>query len=197
MKSFGVTMIRLDMRNIPQHALPPGYAMRAYRPADEELWVAINNQADTLQDITLKDFEDSYSGDIEGLRERMFFLREEGGRDVGTVTAWYDNERFGRRFGRIHWLAIMPEFQGRGLAKPMMTVAMNRLAELHDRAFLTTSTARPIAIKVYLNFGFVPCIHRDEDEEAWRYFAEQFDHPLLRDPSARRDLRQSGPADRP
>ena len=66
-------------------------------------------------------------------------------------------------------MAIIPSMQGRGLAKPLLTVVCNRLRDLHhQRAYLITGTARIPAIKLYLKFGFVPDIQSEQDAEAWR-----------------------------
>jgi len=193
MKNLSVLMVRPHLRDIPQVPLPSGYTTRLYEPGDEHLWVAINDAADRYAAITLETFEKNYFGDLEGLRRRMFFLCEPGGRAVGTVSAWYDNRPLSFSsevgWGRIHWVAIVPEYQGRGLSKPMMTVAMNRLAELHERAYLDTATARLVAIKVYLDFGFLPGIRTDEDADRWRYVAEHLDHPALADPGRWYDVR--------
>ena len=55
----------------------------------------------------------------------------------------------------IGWLSIRI-ISGEGLRKPMMTRAMQRLAESHPNAMLGTSTGRIWALKVYLDFGFYP-----------------------------------------
>lgn len=178
-----VKMIRLNLKDIPQCAMPAGYVMRAYQPGDEVVWIEINGAADQYNRFTLETFRHEFKGDVVGLKRRCFFLREPGGRDIGTVTSWYNREYHGRDIGRIHWVAILPEFQGKGLAKPMMTVAMNRLAEFHDSAYLSTNTIRLIAIKVYLAFGFVPEIESDQDLASWELVRKGLPHALLDDPS--------------
>jgi GNAT superfamily N-acetyltransferase len=178
-----VKMIRLTLKDIPQHAVPAGYVLRLYEPGDEAAWVAVNGAADKYNRITLETFRHEFKGDLAELRRRCFFLREPGGRDVGTATSWYNRDYHGRDIGRIHWVAILPEFQGKGLAKPMMTVAMNRLAELHDSAYLSTGVLRLVAIKIYLDFGFVPEIEKEADLAAWQLVRNGLHHPLLDDAS--------------
>lgn len=181
LRNLGVTMVRPTMDDIPQHPLPGGFAMRHYQTGDGETWAAINDAADRLNDVTVAWFRTDYGHDEARLRERVYFLVAPDGRDVGTLSAWVDHDHLGPDWGRIHWVAILPEFQGRGLAKPMMTYAMNKLAAWHDRSFLTTSTARPVAIKIYLDFGFVPALLSGADRTRWAYMAQHLDHPLLKD----------------
>lgn len=90
------------------------------------------------------------------MEERCFFLETDAGRVIGTATAWHHPSFHGARYGRLHWVAIHPEFQGRKLAKPLVGAAMRRLAELHRRAYLTTQTTSWKAVKIYLDFGFEP-----------------------------------------
>ena len=106
---------------------------------------------------------------LRDLRQRQGYLLAPTGEVVGTGTAWFNHNFEGARWGRVHWLAIMPEFQGRGLAKPLMTSICRRLRELgHQHVYLSTSTARHAAIGLYLRFGFEPLIQSPEDEAVWR-----------------------------
>jgi len=106
---------------------------------------------------------------LRDLRQRLCYLLAPTGEVVGTGTAWFNNNFEGARWGRVHWLAIMPEFQGRGLAKPLMTSICRRLGELgHEHVYLSTSTARHAAIGMYLKFGFEPLIQSPEDAVVWR-----------------------------
>ena len=106
---------------------------------------------------------------LRDLRQRQGYLLAPTGEVVGTATAWFNNNFEGARWGRVHWLAIIPEFQGRGLAKPLMTSICRRLRELgHQHVYLSTSNARHAAIGLYLRFGFEPLIQSPEDEAVWR-----------------------------
>ena len=179
MENLVVYMIRRRLADIPQHPMPAGYFTKLYRPGDETAWVSINRAADKFNDISLVMFGKQFNDDVESLKSRCFFLCEEGGREIGTASAWYDLNYHGRDFGRVHWVAILPEYQRKGLAKPMMTVVMNRMAEIHDRAYLTTGTARIPAVKVYLDFGFVPDIWHEDDARRWAIVGTRLDHPVL------------------
>jgi GNAT superfamily N-acetyltransferase len=182
-----VVMIRPTLADLPQYPMPPGYWMRLFQPGDERVWISLNAAADRYNTITLDLFLREFGGDIEGLKTRCFFLCTGGGRDIGTVTSWYDPNYRGRRCGRIHWVAIHPNYQGKGLAKPMLTVAMNRLAESHGSAYLTTNTVRLVAIRIYLDFGFVPDIREPADRTHWREVALYLENPVLRDESSWHD----------
>jgi len=180
MESLSVQMVREDLEDIPQYPLPAGYAMRLYRPGDRETWMRIHREAESPDGDWGKCFDGEFGGDLAGMAKRCCYLVSPRGRDVGTVTAWYDRRFLGRRWGRIHYVAIVPEHRGKGLSRSIMTVAMERLRRLgHRRAMLVTQTHRIPAIRTYLRFGFVPEMTSDNAARAWKLVAEQFPHPAL------------------
>lgn len=174
----GVEMIRDSLDAVPDYAVPEGFSVRNFRPGDEESWIAIHQNADELLDVTRATFDEAFGYDAEALKDRCFFLVAPDGHDVGTGTAWYCTRR-GLPYGRVHWICMVKEYQGRGLAKPLLSTVMKRLARSHDRGFLDTSTGRIPAIGLYLKFGFVPIIDSHEAAEAWRYVATRLSHPAL------------------
>ncbi|HOF18706.1 MAG TPA: GNAT family N-acetyltransferase [Phycisphaerae bacterium] len=180
MEYLKLVMVRPHLDAIPQHALPAGYTMRRFGEGDRATWLAIQQASETHITITEKTFDDNFGGDQLALPRRGFFLVAPDGTDVGTITAWYDRKYHGLPWGRIHWVAIVPAHRGKGLAKPMLSVAMNRLRSLgHRRAILGTQTPRLAAIKVYLDFGFTPDMTAPDAARAWRLVQQHLPHPLL------------------
>jgi GNAT superfamily N-acetyltransferase len=174
-------MIREDLAAIPQYALPAGYRMRRFGAGDRATWVRIEQVSDPDWPITGETFDDEFGRDLPAMAKRGYFLVSPGGEDVGTITAWYDRRYRRRRWGRIHWVAIVPAHRGLGLSRSAMTVAMNRLRALgHRRAMLATQTHRTAAIRTYLRFGFVPDLTDAGAAEAWRLVGEQIDLPALK-----------------
>ena len=89
-------------------------------------------------------------------------------RDAATPSSM-ERGLMNARWGRVHWMAIRPEFQGRGLGRALLTVICRRLRELgHERAYLHTSAARLAAIRLYLGFGFEPVLRNAEEETVWK-----------------------------
>ena len=176
-----VDMLWDDLSKVPQYPLPEGYSMRVFRKGDADTWVRVEKAAEPfIKDMSGKTFDREFGHDLPAMSKRCLFLVSPAGRDVGTVTAWYDRNFAGKRWGRIHWVAIVPEFQGRKLCKPMLTVAMNRLRSLgHRRVTLNTQLLRIAAIKNYLDFGFRPDVRTAEALSAWSRFSQVLSHPLL------------------
>lgn len=168
-RNLSVKMIRENLESIPEFTLPESYLLRWYRSGDEAAWTQIQRRSDNLNQIATELFAQQFGLDTALLATRQCYLLDAEGAEIGTGTAWFDDEFEGRNFGRVHWVAIIPEYQGRGLAKPLMTAVCRRLRELgHERAYLSTSSARVKAIRLYLKFGFKPLIRNSEEREAWR-----------------------------
>ncbi len=163
-----VLMAREHLDEIPQHALPNHFSLRWYQPGDEAHWLRIHQLADLENKITPELFGQKFGSDATELARRQCYLISPEGEVFGTATAWYDDNFGGRKFGRVHYVAILQHFQGRGLSKPLMTIVCRRLHELgHQRAYLTTSTTRLPAIRLYLGFGFLPLKRNAEEAKSW------------------------------
>lgn len=172
---FPVKMTRANLDNLPEFALPSGFALRWYQSGDETHWLRIHLAADQLNKISPELFKGQFGSDVKLLSERQCFLLAPTGEVVATGTAWFNDDFAGGRWGRVHWMAVAPEFQGRSLGKVLLAAICQRLRELgHERAYLTTCTARVPAIRLYLRFGFKPVIRDVEEERRWRALA-----PLL------------------
>lgn len=149
---------------LPAPALPAGFGVRPFAPGDEAAWVAVVGEADRLLTVNRATFERAFARDPAELSRRLLFLAASTGETVGTVAAWFGEAGW----GRVHWLAVRPAWQGRGLGRALLVLALHRLRELgHRRAFLITEAARLRAIRLYLDLGFRPEIHSPADREAW------------------------------
>ncbi len=163
-----VWMIHADLNQIPSYELPAGYSFRFYCDGDLEKWVKIQNAADELFTATAETFKQSLKGPADYLAHRIMFLVNQKGEDIGTITAWETEKLTGNLLGQVHWVAIVPEAQGQGLAKPMMTAVCRKLLELgHSKAFLSTNTRRIPALNLYLGMGFKPFKVGANEAEAW------------------------------
>ena len=189
--------MRANLDHLPEFALPSGFALRWYQSGDEAHWLRIHLVADHFNEITPELFQQQFAvaaerglstsaarrrqpastcedrsgmnSALQDLRKRQCYLLDPRGEAIGTGTAWFNDNFEGARWGRVHWLAIVPEFQGQGLGKAFLSVICRRLHELrHEQAYLSTSTARIPAIQLYWKFGFEPLIRNIEDENLRR-----------------------------
>jgi GNAT superfamily N-acetyltransferase len=161
-------MLRENLEGIPDFTLPSGFALRWYVPGDEAFWFAIHQVADRYNSITKDLFQQQFGTNQARLAERQCYLIAPNGKAIGTATAWFGHGPELEGFGRVHWVALLPDYQGRGLSKPLLASVCTRLRELgHQRAYLSTSTERKRAIQLYLRFGFVPWIQNEPERKLW------------------------------
>ena len=173
-------MIREHMDDIPEIPFPKGFSIRNYRPGEGYIWTRIHRAAEPFIEVDDLLFHREFGHNLQEMEDRCFFVITDEGEEIGTITAWWKPSWRNKEWGMIHWVAIHPGYQRRGLAKSAMTVAMKRLKQSHDRCYLNTSTGRIVAIKVYLNFGFYPDLESENSQEVWSEVASVLKHPTLK-----------------
>lgn len=174
-----VNMVRPHLDDIPQVEFPPGFSIRPMKPDETALWTDIQRDAEPHFTPGDELFYQEFGSDLPATTWRCFFIVNDRGVAVATISAWYTRDFKGQDYGRIHWVATRPACRRRGLAKAGMSYALNRLAEWHERAWLGTSTARIPAIKMYLDFGFLPDLEPPGAANAWRQVRQTLKHPVL------------------
>lgn len=174
-----VVMVRPRLDAIPQTPFPAGYGIRPMTPGDIGLWTDIQRDAEPYLRITDDLFEREFGDDLEAVQWRCYIMTDPKGLGVGTVSAWYNRDFYGEDYGRIHWVAVRPACQGKGLGKAALSYALNRLAQWHARCYLVTSTERIPAIRLYLDFGFEPDFRPANARDAWSELRTRFKHPAL------------------
>ena len=167
-QNLRLDLIRRDLHDLPEAPLPEGYSLRWFRMGDAVHWLRIHHDADPFNEIKPELFTRQFGPDLSRLESCQCYLQDAMGRIVGTGTAWNDPTREGGPWGRVHWLAIMRQYQGLGLSKPLLAAVCNRLRDLgHDRACVITSTGRLPAVGLYLQFGFQPELRTDAERAIW------------------------------
>jgi GNAT superfamily N-acetyltransferase len=167
---MGLLMVVKDLRAVPQRALAPGLSVRWYAPGDEEAWWEIQAATGIYHPLPPDLFDREFGHAPERLPGRQFFVISDGGATVGTATAWFDPEAGQRPSpGRLHWVAVVPGVQRRGLGSALVYLACRRLQQLgHVGAYLTTGEDNLPAVNLYLRMGFVPQPRSAGERALWQ-----------------------------
>jgi len=177
-KNARVMMATAQLAKTPNYGFPDGYCMRWYQSGDEETWVRVLSASERYDTVTRDLFIEFFGTDEVVLTQRVGFLVNPAGQEIGTATAWVDAKWQGRLVGRLQFVAIFPVWQGKGLSKPMMSAVCQRLIQQgQTEAYLYTSSARVPAINLYRSFGFDPVIANEEDRQIWRELAPHLKMP--------------------
>jgi len=180
-KYYKVRMIHDDIRRINTDiSLPHGYYFRNFMDGDQEIWAHIETTAGEFSSIdkALKRFTDEFTGFESELRSRCFFLCDSNDRTIGTSMGWYGEDLNGEIIGRLHWIAIHPDYQGKKLGKPLVAMAIKRMQQSHTKAYLTSQTTSWKAINMYLDFGFKPFYFSHDCKKAWELLANKLNRRI-------------------
>ena len=147
-------------RELPviEKTLPEGFSFELYQEGDELEWAAIETAVAEFDDETkaIAYFNEKFAPYPNELRQRMLFVTNPSGEKVGTCSAWWKETPDDSRYPLVHWVAVKPGYQGKGLAKAMMTRTLQLLQNLETTSpiYLHTQTWSHPAIRLYQTLGF-------------------------------------------
>ncbi len=174
-----VIMVCHRMGVIADAPLPDGYSFQPITPQNAALWTDIWRDADASMDVDDGLFNREFGSDWSLIGHRCWLVCDRRNRAVATISAWLDHRPGQSDSGRIHWVAVRPAWQGRGLARPMMSQAMRLLAAHHDEVHLCTQADRIPAIALYLRYGFVPSISDAHSRQLWAHVSTRLSDPAI------------------
>lgn len=166
----GVVMVRENAENIPAFVLPEGYRFAPFTPADEEKWIRLQAEVTHVQSIEqgkkifreefLQAPEDIPCEDCPGYTDvvkRTVQVKDMQDNLAGVATLWI-GDTFGEVWQRVHWVAVHPAHQGKGLAKCMVARMLRLYTELgcESPIYLTSQTKSYRAVRIYRQMGFAP-----------------------------------------
>lgn len=153
-----IWMYRSQEVLVPQQNLPEGYHFAFYQEGDELEWATIEMSVSEFENRAqaLDYFKQTFVPYSDELKQRMLFVLNSAGEKIGTCTAWWKELPDGTRYPLVHWLAIKPGHQGKGIAKALMTRTLHLLQELETNSpiYLHTQTWSHVAIGLYQKLGF-------------------------------------------
>ncbi len=128
--------------------------IRNYNDGDEIHWAKIEYAVGDFINVesAKQYFTEHYKTD--DIYERCFFAEDNNKNVVGTCIAWYDKKDDGI-VSSLHWLAVLPEYQNKGIGKALMNTVMNYYKSNNlFPVYLHTQPWSYRAISLYNTFGF-------------------------------------------
>lgn len=163
-------MIYSDTTKFGADTLPEGFHYEFYKPGDEKAWSMIHVKSGEFMSVEegLETFQNFYSSFIGELSKRLFFVVNESGEKVGTATISLLLEKEYDYDAVVDWFAIIKDYQGYHLSKPMINKFTKLANELgHKKLLLHTQTHTWLAAKLYLDLGFEP-FRIEDDIKGWQ-----------------------------
>jgi len=151
---------------IPEIPPPPGFTIRSMYPGEESAWSFCCLGEFGIEHVS----PDGFHAKMGGIPlSEIFYICDESDQPVGTATAQLlDGQPF------LHYIAVHPDWRGRGLAKPLMSAVLRRHAALgRAGCYLTTDDFRLPAISSYVQMGYRPVLWSDDAQPRWRVVMAQ------------------------
>lgn len=161
--------LMMSLSQLPRGAapLPPGYVLRPYRSGDGDTWRELQSSTGVYGSVSAELFGREFGDRVSDLVERIMFA-EADGRAVAVSAAWFPSKDVAASAGRLHWVAVRPSHQRRGLGRALVINSLWRLRELgYSTAYLTTGAQNLPAISLYRSLGFEPVPRTVEERRAW------------------------------
>ena len=174
---IGVLMTCPHPLTYPRFELPEGYTLRPYEPGMEKDWAALQvsvEQMDT-EEQAIAQFNEEFLGDMETFKMRSAFIYGPNGKLAASGVLWYGYHFGPRRSTRLHWIAVAPEEQGKGLCKALMTIlfdAYHTCGKTHG-IYVTSQTWSYKALNIYRQFGFKP--YQGPQPSGWKATTDDFE----------------------
>lgn len=154
---FRIILKREKGNEIKEAELPSGFKFVKFQEGDEKAWAEIETSVlefEKVQDAE-KYFKENYLPYINELKRRTLFVENEEGEKVATFTAWW-NYTGERRYPFMHWVAVKPEYQGKGLGKALIAEGVKFMVSIEGDCtmYIPTQTWSHKAIRLYRWAGF-------------------------------------------
>ena len=150
-----ILMTRRDLSGLPEPLLPDGYTVRTYQEGDEASWARIITAAFPEFHWDEAKFKAEFASQPQFRPEILFLaVHQATSEAVGTAMAWTEKPSE-RLAGCVHWVAVDPAHQGRGVGRLLTLRVLHRMKlDGLVRAYLHTEPYRTGAIAMYESLGF-------------------------------------------
>ena len=181
LKYVDLVLLNNDLDSIPEYKLPPGYKYVMFTDGDEKYWVDIEMSAGEFLSYEegISVFNLYYGNYYEELKKLCIFIENDKGEKIATSTAFFLEEPVDDITGNVHWVSIKPEYQGKHLSKPLICETLKLLRRLgHKKTLVHTQTHTWLAVKLYLDMGFIP-YHIKDNYLGWQIIKKLTNHEKL------------------
>ena len=152
-----IIMCRKSGVSVPQAILPEGYSFKNFSAGDEIHWAEIEASVGEFASTEEAEyyFKTEYLPFLKELERRSIFIETVKGEKIATFTIWW-NYSGNLRIPSVHWVAVIPEYQGLGLGKAVVLKGIEKALSIEgDRdIYLHTQTWSYKAIGIYMRAGF-------------------------------------------
>lgn len=181
LKYVDLYLVNNDLDKIKEYKLPDGYKFVLFEDGDEKDWVEIEMSSGEFLSYEegIETFNKYYGNHYDELKKSCIFIENEKGEKVATSTAFFQENPIDDITGNVHWVSVKKEYQGQHLSKPLISETLKQMRKLgHKKTLLHTQTHTWLAVKVYLDMGFIP-YEIDNNYLGWQIIKKLTNHEKL------------------
>ena len=149
--SLNLFMMCEQPRQAAFRPLPMGFHLRLCTPQEVPLWGKMNVDDPSSPTYMADYFAQVYAPRQEEFFRRCTFLCTEAGQPVATCFLW---PAYGGRLHTLHWFKVLPEYEGQGLGRALLTCLLQDLPQGERPLYLHTHPSCFRAVGLYADFGF-------------------------------------------
>jgi len=167
-----------ELEHVPAPILPPGYWFATYTPGRCEDWARVETRVGEFSstEAAVEYFRLVFLAHPDLARKHVQFVFNPAGVAVATASAWFGYAGDGTRVPTLHWVAVDPAEQGRGIGRAVCAQALRCWQGRGQDVWLTTQTWSHVAVGLYHSLGF-----RLSTDAAFRYDAVENGRLLVRE----------------
>jgi mycothiol synthase len=156
-----------SLTDLPDLAMPAGYALRSMRPDELPAWAALLNRNAELGEWDLERAEEVFRGGERVPYAGCFFVTHDG-EPVATAQLTLHRDTQYAPMPELGWVAVSPDHRGHGLGAAVSLAVLHHAATIgHREVFLLTDDHRLPALAIYLKLGFAPWLVDPTAEQRW------------------------------
>lgn len=158
-------LIRSDLGSLPQPQLPAGYTWSPLQQGKESDYISVmqkslNSEADAGWFYKTFTAEPIYD-------PQNLIVVYHAGNPVAAAAAWQLIWR-GKKFGLVHMVGVIREYQRKGLGRSIVLLAVQRLKDLgFTEVIIGTKQSRIPAVCLYLSLGLQPLYMHVTEKICW------------------------------
>lgn len=145
----------------PDFLLPANYEFVSYQKGMEKVWSFLQWKTGQMESLAAAEqrFENEFLPSIKLAECNCWFVRDCLTNEIiGTASLWR-GDLFGTELDRVHWVAVHPAHNGRGIGKALLSKILKQA--ITEKIYLTTQTWSYPAIAMYRKFGFEAYLGRE------------------------------------
>lgn len=158
-------------KRLKKYLFPEDFEIINYNDSQQQknaLFSMWEEKHGTIQEVN-EAFDRRFTSQSDCLPKKDIFFVKRGDEYIGALTAMCHKDQ---KLGHLHYVMLDVKYRGKRLSYPLLYIGMKKLhKDGCTYVFLNTDDWRISAIKLYLNYGFLPLIDKSDNKRTLNHIA--------------------------